>query len=180
MKKEVQITVVGKVWNANKGKILALDKCLEDYFKAVKFFLSFNSTSKTFLHRNGYGKAKQLFNLNTALIQTARDKAVEILKSFNERKKEGKVKSERPKLKRVSIRFDKRCYSFAKTTNVLTPYWLTLSLNRRTRVSLPIKFGKRWQKFIEEALRGEWQLCTVEMVKRNGEWLILSLRKRLN
>ena len=49
VKKEVQITVVGKVWNANKGKILALNKCLDNYFKAVKFFLSFNSTSKTFL-----------------------------------------------------------------------------------------------------------------------------------
>jgi len=170
MKKEVRITVVGKVWNANKGKILALNKCLDGYFKAVKFFLSFNSTSKTFLHKNGYEKAKQLFNLNTALIQTARDKAIEILKSFNERKKEGKVKLEKPKLKRVSIRFDKRCYSFAKTTNVLTPYWLTLSLNRKTRISLPIKFGKRQQKFIEEALQGKWQFCTVEMVKRNREW----------
>jgi len=98
------------------------------------------------------------------LIQTARDKAVEILKSFNEKKKE------KPKLRRISIRFDRRCYSFAKTTNKLTPYWLTLSLNRRTRISLPIKFGKKQQKFIEEALQGKWQFCTVEMVKRNGEW----------
>ncbi len=170
VKREVQVTVVGKVWNANKDKILALNKCLDEYFKAVKFFLSFNSTSKTFLHRNGYEKAKQLFNLNTALIQTARDKAVEILKSFNEKKRDGKVKSERPKLKRITIRFDKRCYSFAKTTNVLTPYWLTLSLNRRIRISLPIKFGKRQQKLIDDALQGIWQFCTVEMVKRNGEW----------
>jgi len=169
MKKEVQITVVGKVWNANKGKILALNKCLDEYFKAVKFFLSFNSTSKSFLHRNGYEKAKQLFNLNTALIQTARDKAVEILSSFNKRRKNGKVKSERPKLKRVSIRFDKRCYSFAKTTNILTPYWLTLGLNKK-RVSLPIKFGERQQKLIEEALQGNFKFCTVEMVKRNREW----------
>ena len=170
MKKETQVTVVGKVFKPNKNKVLALNTCLEEYFRAVKWYLSFNSTSKTFLHKNGYEKAKQLFNLNTALIQTARDKAVEILKSFNEKKKEGKAKSERPKLNRVSIRFDKRCYSFAKTTNVLTPYWLTLSLNRRTRISLPIKFGGRQQKFIEEALKGEWQFCTVEMVKRDGEW----------
>ena len=51
MKKEVQITVVGRVWNANKRKILALNTCLDEYFKAVKFFLSFNSTSKIFLHK---------------------------------------------------------------------------------------------------------------------------------
>ena len=95
---------------------------------------------------------------------------VEILKSFNKKKKVGKAKNDKPKLKRISIRFDKRCYSFAKTSNVLTPYWLTLSLNKRTRIPLPIKFGKRQQKFIEEALLGKWQFCTVEMVKRNGEW----------
>ena len=134
------------------------------------WYLGFNSTSKTFLHKNGYEKAKQLFNLNTALIQTARDKAVEMLKSFNEKKKGGKVRAERPKLKRISIRFDKRCYSFAKTTNVLTPYWLTLSLNRKERITLPIVFGERQRKFIEEALQGKWEFCTVEMVKKKGEW----------
>jgi len=170
MKREVQITVVGKVFRPNRKKVLALNKCLGEYFKLVEWYLNFNSTSKTFLHKNGYEKAKQLFNLNTALIQTARDKAVEILRSFNEKKKEGKVKSEKPKLKRIAIRFDKRCYSFAKTTNKLTPYWLTLSLNRKKRATLPIVFGKRQQKFIEKALQGKWEFCTVEMVKRNGEW----------
>jgi len=170
MKKEVRVTVVGKVFRPNKKKVLALNRCLEEYFKLVNWYLGFNSTSKTFLHKNSYEKAKQLFNLNTALIQTARDKAVELLKSFNEKKKEGKVKTKRPKLKRISIRFDKRCYSFAKTTNKLTPYWLTLSLNRKERVTLPIVFGGRQQKFIEEALQGEWEFCTVEMVKKNGEW----------
>jgi len=168
MKKEVQLTVVGKVFRPNKKKVLALNKCLEEYLKLVMWYLNFNSTSKTFLHKNGYEKAKELFNLNTALIQTARDKAVEILKSFNEKK--NRVKSEKPKLKRISIRFDKRCYSFAKTTNKLTPYWLTLSLNRKERISLPIFFGERQQKYIEEALQGKWEFCTVEMVKRNGEW----------
>lgn len=146
------------------------------YFELVNWYLSFNSTSKTFLHKNGYKKAKELFNLNTALIQTARDKAVEILKSFNE--KEGKAKSESPKLKRISIRFDKRCYSFAKATNKLTPYWLTLSLNHKERISLPIVFGERQKKFIEEALQGKWLFCTVEIVKRNGEWYAHFVLKR--
>jgi IS605 OrfB family transposase len=111
-----------------------------------------------------------MFNLNTALIQTARDKAVEILKSSEENRNDDSVL----KLERVSIRFDKRCYSFSKTTNALTPYWLTLSLNRRERVSLPIILGERQRERIEEALQG-WReftftFTTVEMVKRNGEW----------
>jgi IS605 OrfB family transposase len=74
------------------------------------------------------------------------------------------------RLKRISMRFDRRCYEFSKRTNVLTPYWLTLSLNRRERISLPIVFGEKQKQRIEEALRGEWQFTTVEMVKRDGEW----------
>jgi len=166
MQKEVQVTVVGKVFKPNKLKVLALNRCLNEYFQLVKWYLRFNATSKRFLHENGYEKAKRLFNLNTALIQTARDKAVEVLKSFEKNKKSDSVLW----LKKISIRFDKRCYNFSKTTNILTPYWLTLNLNRRERISLPIVFGERQRERIEEAFRGEWRFTTVEMVKRNGEW----------
>ena len=62
-------------------------------FRLVKWYLGFNSKSKSFLHENenGYDKAKGLFNLNMALIRAAGDKAVEILKSFAENKKEDSV-----------------------------------------------------------------------------------------
>jgi len=84
LRKEVQVTAVGKVFRPNPRKVLALNRTLGEYFRLVKWYLCFNSDSKTFLHENGYERAKNLFNLNTALIQTARDKAVEILKSFEE------------------------------------------------------------------------------------------------
>ena len=166
MQKDVQVCVVGKVFQPNRLKVLALNRVLSEYFGLVKWYLHFNSTSKSVLHEKGYETAKERFNLNTALIQTARDKAVEILKGFEETRKENSTL----RLKRVSIRFDSRCYNFSKTTNVLTPYWLTLSLNRRERVSLPIVFGEKQRERIEEAFRGEWHFTTVEMVKRNGEW----------
>jgi len=169
MQKEVQATVIGKVFKPNRLKVLALNRTLEEYFSLVKWYLSFNSTSKNFLHENGYEKAKEFVGLNTNLIQTARDKAVEILKSFKETKKEGSVLE----LKKISVRFDERCFKFSKTTNVLTPYWLMLSLyrkNRGERISLPIVFGEKQKEKIEEALRGEWKFATVEMVKRNKEW----------
>jgi putative transposase len=166
LQKDVQVCVVGKVFQPNRLKVLALNRVLSEYFGLVKWYLHFNSTSKSVLHEKGYETAKERFNLNTALIQTARDKAVEILKGFEETRKENSTL----RLKRVSIRFDSRCYNFSKTTNVLTPYWLTLSLNRRERVSLPIVFGEKQRERIEEAFRGEWHFTTVEMVKRNGEW----------
>jgi len=165
LQKEVQVTVVGKVFKPNSRKVLALNTTLGEYFRLVKWYLRFNSDSKTFLHESGYEKAKSLFNLNTALIQTARDKAIEILRSFEENRNEYSTL----RLKRISIRFDKRCYTFSKTTNALTPYWLTLSLNKRERISLPIAFSEKQKKRIEGALEGEWEFANIEMVKRN-EW----------
>jgi len=172
VQKDVQVCVVGKVFKPNRLKVLDLNKALYEYFRLVKWYLRFNSKSKIILHENCYEKAKELFSLNTALIQTARDKAVEILKSFEKSRKENSVL----RLKRAPIRFDSRCYKFSKTKNVLTPYWLTLSLNRRERISLPIVFGERQR--IEEAFRGEWKFATVEMVKRKGEWCAHFILKR--
>jgi len=54
------------------------------------------------------------------LIQTARDKATEILKSFNENKEGDSVLNTYPS--------DLTSGATAFLTNVLTPYWLTLSL----------------------------------------------------
>jgi len=82
--------------------------------------------------------AMNLFNLNTALIQTASDKAVETVKSFEKTQKEDSVL----RLKRTSMCFDNTCYRFSKTTSVLKPYRLTLSLNKRERISLPTVFGE--------------------------------------
>jgi len=165
-KKEVQVTVVGKVFRPNSRKVLALNRTFGKYFRLVKWYIRFNSDSKTFLHENGYERAKRLFDINTALIQTARDKAVEILKGFEENRNGYSTL----RLKRISIRFDKRCYTSSKTTNALTPYWLTLSLNKRERISLPIAFCEKQRQRIEGAFEGEWKFATVEMVKRNGEW----------
>jgi len=149
LQKEVKLTVVGKVFKPNSKKVLALNRTLSEYFTLVKWYLCFNSDSKSFLHENGYERAKRLFNLNTALVQTARDKAVEILKSFEENRNENSTL----RLKRISIRFDKRSYTFSKTTNALTPYWLTLSLNKRERVSLPIAFGEKRKKRSKKPLK---------------------------
>jgi len=128
----------------------------------VKWYLCFNSDSKTFLHENGYGGAKQLYNLNTALIQTGETK---LSKSSRALKKQNRIALS---LKCISIRFGKKCYN-SKTTNVLTPHSLKLSLNKRERISIPIAFDERQKQRIEGAFEGQWSFTTVEMVKRS-EW----------
>lgn len=36
MKKDVQIYIVGKFFRPNRRKVLALNKCLDEYFEAVR------------------------------------------------------------------------------------------------------------------------------------------------
>jgi hypothetical protein len=82
VQKDVRVCVVGKVFKPNEGKVLALNRALSEYFRLVRWYLGFNFKSKSLLHKKGYEKAKESFPLNTSLIQTARDKAAEILKSL--------------------------------------------------------------------------------------------------
>ncbi|MBD3193548.1 MAG: IS200/IS605 family element transposase accessory protein TnpB [Candidatus Lokiarchaeota archaeon] len=164
--KKLNVCIIGKVFNPNFSKLLQLNSVLKEYFNAVKWYLSFDSTSKKWLHDNAYESAKQNFKLKTALIQSARDKAVEILKSFRKCKK----KDSKLRLKYTTIRFDERSYTFSKTTNQLTPFWLSLSLNGRGRTSFPIIFGKRQEDYINRAIVGDYKFKSVEMSKKNGVW----------
>ncbi|MBD3198297.1 MAG: hypothetical protein GF317_24825 [Candidatus Lokiarchaeota archaeon] len=76
MQSIVQLTVIGKVFNPNKEKLLNLNQDLDQYIDCVRWYLSFKPTSKQKLHKDAYHKAKQRFELKTALLQSARDKAV--------------------------------------------------------------------------------------------------------
>ena len=173
--KIVQTTIIGKVYKENKGKTYRLNCLSEEYFRLIKLYVStgleLKDVSKYSLHEFTYGIVCNKFNLSTGLIQTARDKSVEILKSFKKSDKgktEKKRKNRRLKMKRISIRFDRRSFKFEKTSNKLVPYWLTLSTTgrRHERTSLPIQLGKDQIEKIENG----WRPVSIEMVKKNGQW----------
>ena len=162
----LQLTVIGKVFKPNKGKVLSLNRDLDRYMECVRWYLSFKPTSREKLHNDAYKKAKQRFELKTALLQTARDKAVEIYTSF--RKIKGK--NSELHLRKCCIRFDERSFKFGKIDKELTPYWLHLSLSGTWgRTAFPIVFGNR-RNLIERALNGAFAIKSVEMKKRRGKW----------
>lgn len=164
---DVPICVVGKVFKPNRQKVLALNQCLSGFMQVIKFYISLKDMSRRH-NKVFYEEAKARFGsgLPTALIQNARDKAGEALRSFEENRRGDSTLA--PRI--VSIRLDTRCCSLSKTTDAMTPYWLSLKLNHGGRVSLPVVFGKRQREVIEETLQGRLHLSTVEMVKREGEW----------
>ena len=176
--KFLQTTIIGKAQNMNKTKSYRLNIAMEKYFDLIKLYTSTGITSRAALHNLMYDGVKNDFNINTALIQTAANKATEILKSYNETgKKIGnnkKKQNRKLRLNKTSIRFDSRTFKFSRTDNILTPYWVTLSLTgiKAERISVPIMLGKKQTIKLEEKLKNGWRVKSVEMVKKNKEWRV--------
>ena len=61
MQKDTRVCVVGKVFRPNERKILALNRCLSGYLRLIRWHLPLNNVSKTYLHRKGYGYAREDF-----------------------------------------------------------------------------------------------------------------------
>ncbi len=70
--KIVQTTIVGKVYNENKGKTYRLNNLLEEYFKLIRLYISIGlelkDMSKSSLHDFIYSAICDKFNLSTGLI----------------------------------------------------------------------------------------------------------------
>jgi len=124
----------------------------------VKFFASFGIKDKTLLQQRAYEEARRRFGLSSTLTQTARDKAVELVKA-----NEGREFN----IRKVSIRVNYRAFKLVRRDTKLTPYWLYLKLDGEG-VWCPVQFGER--QMIDDALSEEWSLQQVELVKRDGEW----------
>ncbi|MBD3195756.1 MAG: hypothetical protein GF317_11910 [Candidatus Lokiarchaeota archaeon] len=102
---------------------MSLNRDLDQYIECVRWYLSFKPTSKEKLHKDAYHKAKQRFELKTALLQSARNKAVEIYMSFKKVKKKGS----RLHLRTCCIRFDARGFKLVKVNKEIASYWLHLA-----------------------------------------------------
>jgi hypothetical protein len=50
------VCVVGKVFKPSRLKVLALNMALNEYFRLVEWYLSFNFRLKSFLHEKCYEK----------------------------------------------------------------------------------------------------------------------------
>jgi hypothetical protein len=109
--------VQGKVVNPNKEKRHKLNVVLEKYLKMVKFFASFKLKDKKLLQKMTYREARRRFGLSSTLTQTARDKAVELVKV-----NEGKEFH----VHKASMRVNYRAFKLVKRDTKLTPFWLYL------------------------------------------------------
>jgi putative transposase len=128
----------------------------------VKFFASFGIKDKNLLQQRAYKEARRRFGLSSTLTQTARDKAVELVKANEGREFH---------VRQASIRVNYRAFKLVKRDTKLTPYWLYLQLDG-DGAWYPVQFGETQRQMINDALseNSEWSLQQVELVKRDGEW----------
>ena len=117
LKAEVKLTVQGKILNPNKEKRHKLNVVLEKYLKAVKFFASFKIKDRNLLQQRAYKEARRRFGLSSNLTESARDKAVELVKANEGREFH---------VQQVSVRVNYRAFKLVRRNTKLTPYWLYL------------------------------------------------------
>lgn len=128
------------------------------------------TASKTVLHRLTYGRLRSTSKLPSALIQTARDRAVEAFKSFKKRKQRNRKASLPTFNACVPVRLDARVFSVVETDNKFKYFASIASCNGRVFVPL---LGQRYQyKYLKKLLGKELEMGTVELVKKDKEFYV--------
>ncbi|MFH1224347.1 MAG: transposase [Candidatus Diapherotrites archaeon] len=134
------------------------------------------TASKAELHRLTYKTLRETSKLPSAIIQTARDKAIEAHKSYRGRVKR-KMKASPPAFgKNAPVRLDSRTLQIRETGNKIK-YFASLATNGE-RVHVPL-LGHRYQhKYLAMLVRGELQMGAAELLRKGDDFYIyLTVKK---
>ncbi|ADO44872.1 transposase, IS605 OrfB family [Hydrogenobacter thermophilus TK-6] len=170
--KEIKRSLLFSLEFANAGKKKFLDQLWEEYKNALQYFVDkgFDERSlpsyehvKTYSHKTWLSKRY----LGCALLQ-----AVDILKSVFQRKK----KVNKPEVKKVSLKLDKRFYRLERGNNSFNFWFLLRNPKDKNWVHFPVKNYRYAQKYFDE-----WKLSSgMELLKRDGKWFLkLTFKKEV-
>lgn len=144
---KVQKTIQYKIIQPNKNKELKLNTTMRQYRRCINFYL--HEIGKNEEMKDIYYKAKKIFKLPTALIQTARDIAKEQYKSWKNNEDNPKF----PHFKGFTVlRFDKRTINFNKENNHFD-WWANIS-TIKGKVKVPIT-GRKQAKLNDNFLSAQ-------------------------
>jgi IS605 OrfB family transposase len=136
--------------------------------EVAEYAVKNNVTSATQLHELFYGKYRSEYpNLNSQLVIQAIRQAVQIAKSFMERRRKGLAQKPYPEVRSISIRFVVTTWNYEEFVKSVAPVRLKLSLpSGRTEVWL--RPHKRFWLFWWRVLTGEAGLASTLIVKRKA------------
>jgi IS605 OrfB family transposase len=136
--------------------------------EVAEYAVKNNVTSATQLQGLFYSKYRSEYpGLHAHLVIQAMRQAVQIAKSFVERKKKGLVNKPYPEIKSVSIRFTEETWSYEQFVKSIAPVRLSLSLLGRRRV-VWLRLHKRFWQYWWRILNGEAELASTLIVKRKA------------
>ncbi|MBU1939756.1 IS200/IS605 family accessory protein TnpB-related protein, partial [Candidatus Micrarchaeota archaeon] len=142
----------------------------------VELILAHKIASKTELHRFTYTRMRKASALPSAIIQTARDRAIEAHKSYCGRLKRG-MKAAMPRFgKIVPVRLDGRTLQIKETDNKIK-YFASIA-TKEGRVHVPL-IGRRYQyKYLAKLMRKELQMGGAELLKKGNDfYLYIAVKK---
>jgi IS605 OrfB family transposase len=146
--------------------------------EVVAYAVVSNVTGANQLHRLFYRKYRREYpSLNSQLVIQAIRQAVQIAKSFIERRRKGLVSKPYPEVRSISIRFTEKAWSYEEFVKSTAPVRLELSLpNGRTEVWL--RPHKRFWQYWWRVLNGEAELASTLIVKRRlNKWYAIFIFK---
>ena len=182
MKKTVHKTIKVKIFNPTQVKVQFLELIRENSI-ILNHYISqieeLDTTSKSKIHKETYHDLRKTSPLPSAVLQTARDKALEAYKSYRAHKG-NRRKTSIPKFKNIApVRLDKRTIKIIETDNKLK-YFASI-YTQDGRISVPLLGQKYQYKYIKKALAGELELGTTELhyIKDNF-YLYFTVKKEID
>ena len=158
---KIQNTLQFKIINPNKHKAKSINTTMRQYRKCINFYL--HEIAKGTPLVDIYLLAKQQYNLQTGLIQTARDVAKEQYNSY-------KNNSDNPKFPHfkglMTMRFDHRSISFKEMPDSHFQWWANIS-TVNGRVKVPITSCSEYIQKLKDN-----RFNTVQLKYRNGDFYL--------
>jgi predicted transposase len=141
------------------GKYPELENIMETYNKICQEIIDYGFKQKTWnknkLHYGTYNTIREKYpKFSSAMVQTARDNAGEILKRTLKSKRE---LAKPIKYKYSGIRYDKRCLSVMFDKNII-------SINTVFgRIKLPFKLAPYYEKY------KDWKYSNAQLIRRKNK-----------
>jgi len=146
--------------------------------EVVEYAVKHNVTSANQLQRLFYSKYRDEYpGLHAHLVIQAIRQAVQIAKSFIERRRKGLVNKPYPEVKAVSIRFTEKAWSYGQFVKSIAPVRLSLSLLGERRETW-LRPHKRFWQYWWRVLIGEARLASTLIIKRKtNKWYAIFIFK---
>jgi hypothetical protein len=146
--------------------------------EVVEYAVTNNVTSATQLQGLFYSRYRLEYpGLHSHLIIQAIRQAVQIAKSFMERKKRGLASKPYPEVKAVSIRFDETAWNYKEFAKSVAPVRLSLPLLGERR-EVWLRLHKRFWQYWWRVLNGEARLASTLIIKRRmNKWYAIFIFK---